>query len=328
MGSIGNLKLLTYNLAQRESLNEHNKYRTLHCDTPLMTFSQDVADTAQKIADRKVWAHSKSHERNGYGENLAWNTASTIEKAIKQATGQFYNEIEFYNWENPGFSGIGGNVVGHFTQVVWKTSVRVGVGYTRFKMKGWKTEGWLMVFHYDGAGNWLGSFDKNVMPLKSVDNCGLTTTTKVTTTQVTTRPTTGITTEPFTTNIITTPATTKTTTELKTTRSTTAATQSITTPETTTITKPPTTSRLTTTAVITSATESTTQYLTTKPTGTSFTTVVLTLRGLLANLTLSNQSEYRATILIFRNKVCSKKWYCSQYELHTDYKGLTPPLAR
>ena len=33
-------------------------------------------------------------------------------------------------------------------------------------------DGWLIVFNYDPAGNYIGQYGENVMPPKSVDNCG------------------------------------------------------------------------------------------------------------------------------------------------------------
>ena len=151
--------------------DEHNAKRQLHCDTPPLTFSLEISEVAQKIADKKVWAHSDRSERNNYGENLAWNTEDSIEEAIKSGIDQFYDEISVYNWQSPSSAGTDGTTAGHFTQVVWTTSTKIGIGYTRFVMNG--MEGWLMVFHYDPAGNFIGQYGDHVKPLKTVDNCGV-----------------------------------------------------------------------------------------------------------------------------------------------------------
>jgi hypothetical protein len=43
------------------------------------------------------------------------------------ATQAWYDEIKDYDWENPGFS----METGHFTQVVWKGTTKVGFGYAQ-----------------------------------------------------------------------------------------------------------------------------------------------------------------------------------------------------
>ena len=57
-------------------------------------------------------------------------------------------------------------------------------------------DGWLIVFNYDPAGNYIGQYADNVMPPKSVDNCGVT---EELTTEESTTTTTVAVTEPTTT---------------------------------------------------------------------------------------------------------------------------------
>ena len=249
--------------------------RALHCDTPPMVIDAAVSEVAQKIADRKVWGHSDRSDRNGYGENLAWNTEETIERAIEKGLQQFYEEIEYYNWKNPSFDGLDDQAVGHFTQMVWTTSLKLGVGYTKFAMNGW--DGWLMVFHYDPTGNWSGKFGEAVKPLKSIDNCG------ITTTPTTTTPTTTVTKETTTTPTTTITKRTERTTKERTKRTTTKTTKVTTT--TTTTTKKPTTTTTTTKKTVTTptttkstttTTTTTTKKPTTTPTKTTTTKVTTT----------------------------------------------------
>merc|ERR1711935_770547 len=249
----------TLSSAFQVAIDGHNMKRALHCDTPPMVIDAAVSEVAQKIADRKVWGHSDRSDRNGYGENLAWNTEETIERAIEKGLQQFYEEIEYYNWKNPSFDGLDDKAVGHFTQMVWTTSLKLGVGYTKFAMNGW--DGWLMVFHYDPTGNWSGKFGEAVKPLKSIDNCGITTTptTKVTK-ETTTTPTTTITKRTERTTKERTKRTTTRTTKVTTTTTTTKVTTTTTTSKkaTTTTTKKPTTT-LTTTKSTTTTTTTTTK---------------------------------------------------------------------
>ena len=68
-----------------------------------------------------------------------------------------YNEIKYYNFNRGGFS----SRTGHFTQVVWKGSTKLGVGIaTRGSMV-------VVVARYSPAGNFMGRFAQNVFRQKS-----------------------------------------------------------------------------------------------------------------------------------------------------------------
>ena len=67
-------------------------------------------------------------------------------------TDLWYNEIDKYNFTNPGFS----METGHFTQVVWKSSQRIGCGISN---NGSEFYG---VAQYDPPGNFIGEFEQNV----------------------------------------------------------------------------------------------------------------------------------------------------------------------
>merc|ERR1719220_1748735 len=121
-----------------------------------MTLCNELTSAAQAWADRGVFEHCK--DRNGAGENIAWNCAGTAEEAAAQAVDQWYGEIKDYNWSNAVFA----MNTGHFTQVVWKGSTQLGIGVARCEMKGWN--GWLVVGRYKRHGNMCGDFEANVMP--------------------------------------------------------------------------------------------------------------------------------------------------------------------
>merc|ERR1711933_426058 len=104
------------------ALKKHNDYRAQHKDTPPMVLCDELNKDAQAWADRGVFEHCK--ERNGAGENIAWNCGKSAEDAAAQAVDQWYNEIKDYNWSNAVFA----MNTGHFTQVVWKSSTQLGIG--------------------------------------------------------------------------------------------------------------------------------------------------------------------------------------------------------
>ena len=73
-----------------------------------------------------------------------------------KATDDWYNEISQYNFGNPGFT----YNTGHFTQVVWKGSSRLGIGKATGYVDGMPCE--FVVGRYSPAGNLEGAFRANV----------------------------------------------------------------------------------------------------------------------------------------------------------------------
>ena len=72
-----------------------------------------------------------------------------------------YDEIARYDFRNHRGNG----TVGHFTQVVWKGSQRVGMGVAKVTRNGMNKV--YVVARYSPAGNYLGKNRENVMPVKS-----------------------------------------------------------------------------------------------------------------------------------------------------------------
>lgn len=95
-------------------LDTHNKYRAKH-HAPALVWDETLAAYAQKWSDRCVFEHSHGK----YGENLAEGHPSWT--AVVDA---WYNEVDMYDYSKPGFS----MDTGHFTQVVWKGTTKIGCG--------------------------------------------------------------------------------------------------------------------------------------------------------------------------------------------------------
>lgn len=70
-------------------------------------------------------------------------------------TGSWYDEIKFFDFNKPDFS----YATGHFTQVVWKNSKKLGVGIAY--NKDYNTA--VVVAQYTSAGNVIGAFPQNVL---------------------------------------------------------------------------------------------------------------------------------------------------------------------
>ncbi len=142
---------------QQNALDAHNKYRKKH-HVGNLVLSKDLCNIAQKYAESLArtgnFAHSgDSYNGNPMGENLFACYGMKI--TGKTMTDDWYNEINDYNFNRPGFT----SGTGHFTQVVWKGSKQVGFGYAQAR------DGYYYgVANYYPAGNYMNEFEDNVFP--------------------------------------------------------------------------------------------------------------------------------------------------------------------
>jgi hypothetical protein len=142
------LSFNAYAITPTEWVDAHNKYRRRHVDTPDVVWDSALAAKAQKCANMKPGTKPLAGGWHcNYGENWAGSTSSA-----ETVVGSFwYDEIEDYDYNNPGFS----QDTGHFTQVVWKSSTKIGCA-----------TGYGSVCLYEPYGNWNGAYSGNVKPLK------------------------------------------------------------------------------------------------------------------------------------------------------------------
>jgi uncharacterized protein YkwD len=133
-------------------LEAHNHYRAKHC-APALQWSDELAASAQAWADalaRRGCVLDHSHGK--YGENLASGTSGFL--TPQAIVDMWYGEARDYRYQRPGFSP----ATGHFTQVVWVNSARLGCAVSRCA----DSDVW--VCQYDPPGNFLKAFEQNVLP--------------------------------------------------------------------------------------------------------------------------------------------------------------------
>ncbi|XP_063682831.1 uncharacterized protein LOC134817568 [Bolinopsis microptera] len=143
---------------KQQFVKAHKTKRKLH-GTRKLGWDADIATVAQKwcdyLRDNNLLEHSQG---SGYGENLykSWGTSS--DGAATRAVDSWYNEISDYDYAKPGFS----MTTGHFTQVVWESSKKVGCGISTKDSETW------VCCNYEPPGNYGGQYANNVLPLKTV----------------------------------------------------------------------------------------------------------------------------------------------------------------
>ncbi len=133
-------------------VDAHNAYRAKHC-APALAWSEALAAYAAKwAATLRDRGCAFEHSRGKYGENLAAGTSGVLDPEAVVA--MWYDEVKGYSFKQPGFS----MQTGHFTQVVWTTTKRVGCAMTQCKgLDVWVCE-------YDPPGNWERQYSKHVLP--------------------------------------------------------------------------------------------------------------------------------------------------------------------
>lgn len=150
-------------------------YRCMH-GVPLMEWDFAIAAQAQAWANNGLFKHSPREDRTVdsvvSGENLAWGypVRSGIDSVMA-----WYNEIQYTRGglaSHPYDTTEQGKAIGHYTQVVWKSSVKLGCAKGRSSMG--DSEGDFWVCQYGPAGNMRGSYENNVLkPIKTEKECGM-----------------------------------------------------------------------------------------------------------------------------------------------------------
>lgn len=139
-------------------LEIHNMDRAKHSASPL-TWDTTLASAAAKWASDCKWGHTPN---NAYGQNIAAGTASGF--GAKDATDLWYDEISQYDFTKAQYSA----ATGHFTQMVWKGSNKLGCAIQKCSSEqiglGGSGTAQYVVCNYDPPGNYIGKFKENVSP--------------------------------------------------------------------------------------------------------------------------------------------------------------------
>jgi uncharacterized protein YkwD len=117
---------------------------------PALTWDNTVATTAQAWSDKCQFMHSGGQ----YGENI-FASAGSVPDA-QGVVDSWVSEKKDYDYASNSCS----NVCGHYTQVVWAKSLKLGCGFstcTQNSPFGGSFSTWyFVVCNYDPPGNFVG----------------------------------------------------------------------------------------------------------------------------------------------------------------------------
>jgi len=125
------------------SLTRHNEIRKEY-DLPYLTWDPDLADKAQKWVDSLEAEGCKFYhnpDRGHTGENLAMGFATSV-----AAIDAWLNERIAY--DTSACACQPGAVCGHFTQLIWESTLYVGCGYNE--------QCGIFGCNYSPPGNYIG----------------------------------------------------------------------------------------------------------------------------------------------------------------------------
>lgn len=146
----------------------HNAARSaLDVALPPLTWSNDLAEFAQQWSDDLAGRCGTIEHRDQrrYGENIALRGSSRLSTPFSSEAAVAGWVAEVACWDFGTISGtercdatcvqgLSSNGCGHYTQVVWRNTQRVGCGYSTCESQGFTFEVW--VCNYDPPGNFIG----------------------------------------------------------------------------------------------------------------------------------------------------------------------------
>uniref|UniRef100_A0ABD2XRK6 SCP domain-containing protein n=1 Tax=Trichogramma kaykai TaxID=54128 RepID=A0ABD2XRK6_9HYME len=138
-------------------LEAHNHYRSRH-GVPPLRLNKQLCKASQEWANSLATRGRLEHRANvDYGENLFCVWSSNPKTVINgdEPVHEWYAEEQQHAYGKEPTT----LKTGHFTQVVWRDSLELGVGMARNR-----NGEVYVVANYNPAGNYLGSFTENVVP--------------------------------------------------------------------------------------------------------------------------------------------------------------------
>ena len=132
--------------SQQDYVDAHNAARAQVGVGPI-AWDDTVAAYAQNYANQRINDCNLVHSGGRYGENLAEGSGDLTGR---DAVNLWVSEKQYYDYNSNTCAQ--GQQCGHYTQVVWSNSVRLGCARVQCTNNGW----WFVICSYDPPGNYVG----------------------------------------------------------------------------------------------------------------------------------------------------------------------------
>jgi len=142
--------------------NKHSELRKMHGCSKDFELDNSLSSLAKKRAEKLISSKNEIFSEDLYNKEVLGENILISDKILKseEICDKWYNEGQNYNYEKNKFQ----KGTGHFTQIVWKNTEKVGFGIKNDKSK------MVVVAYYYPAGNIFGEFTKNVENNKKENN--------------------------------------------------------------------------------------------------------------------------------------------------------------
>lgn len=129
----------------KQFLSAHNKVRKMY-DEPPLKWNKKLTRYARRWAAKRAFDCRMVHSYGPYGENLFW--AKHDHWTPSEAVKSWVEEKKYYDPRKKSCAQ--GHMCGHYTQVVWKETKRLGCARTKCK-----NGGLYVMCVYDPPGNYV-----------------------------------------------------------------------------------------------------------------------------------------------------------------------------
>ncbi|XP_067209491.1 venom allergen 3-like isoform X2 [Linepithema humile] len=125
---------------------------------PNLSWDNELETIAQRWANQCIMGHDscRNVERFNVGQNIAWISSTDENKSTLEQIIQFwYNEVDKFDKNLiSAYRDKDGDVISHYTQLVWANTTKVGCGRIKFKHGDWNKH--YLVCNYGPTGNVRG----------------------------------------------------------------------------------------------------------------------------------------------------------------------------
>ena len=116
------------------------------------TLEQDAQNYANYLAQTGQFTHDPNNRSHKYGENLFAFSQNSIPD-YADIIQKWYSEGSYYDYETNSCQS--GKVCGHYTQIIWKNSQKIGCASAQY-LQGRFKNGYITVCKYFPYGNIIG----------------------------------------------------------------------------------------------------------------------------------------------------------------------------